>query len=83
MDMLRSPRLAITEAFDAFIVSLNNKKIEQYFKNVEKDDPLTYWLAFDKIFHVGFERRLWDEYYEKYVHQKAHDWCKEHSFPYR
>ncbi len=76
------PCLDISDAFDNFITSLNNKKISEYFKDIDKCDALNYWLKFDKIFHVGFERRLWDEYYDNYVHKKAVDWCKDYSIRY-
>lgn len=73
------PSLEITIAFDDFISTLNNKKVSAYFKDTDKSDAKEYWLKFDKIFHTGFERRLWDEYYDKYVHSKAVSWCKEYN----
>ena len=39
-------------------------------KDLDKNNTLDYWLKFDKIFHVGFERRLWDEYYDTYIQKK-------------
>lgn len=81
-DYIPLPGLNITEAFDGFIISLNNKKISEYFKGTKKTDILNYWLKFDKIFHVGLERRLWNEYYDNYVKRKAIDWCNEYGICY-
>ena len=81
-DYIPLPCLNIEEAFDGFISSLNNKRVSKYFKNVDKNDILNYWLKFDKIFHVGFERRLWNEYYDNYIESKAIDWCNEYGIYY-
>ncbi len=77
------PCLKITDAFDGFIASLNNKKVSKHFEDVDRRDALDYWLKFDKFFHVGLERRLWDEYYDDYRHKKAIDWCNEYNISYR
>ena len=77
------PCLYISVAFDGFIDSLNNKKISSYFDDIDKKDVLKYWIEFDKTFHVGLEKRLWDKYYDEYVHKKAIDWCKECGISYR
>lgn len=73
------PSLNVTNAYDGFIDSLNNRKISALFRDVNKGDPLEYWLKFDKVFHVGEKRRLWNEYYYNYVHKKAVEWCNEYG----
>ncbi len=73
------PALNVTTAYDGFIDSLNNKKISALFRDVDKEDSLKYWLKFDEVFHVGMERRFWEEYYDRYVHKKAVEWCNEYG----
>lgn len=73
------PALNITEAFDGFISSLNNKKVSKFFKNVDRNNVLEFWLKFDKTFHVGIERRLWNEYYADYIRKKAVTWCSDYG----
>ena len=82
-DYIPLPSLNISDAFDNFISSLNNKKLSMHFRDVDKNNILEYWLQFDEFFHVGFERRLWNEYYADYVHKKAITWCDEYCIRYR
>lgn len=77
------PSLNILDAFNHFIISLNNKKVLDHFKDMDKKDILNYWLEFDSVFYVGTEHRLWNEYYDNYIEKKAVDWCSEYGIRYR
>lgn len=76
------PFLNLSDALDGFIESLNNKKVSKYFEEIDKNDISDYWIKFDEFFHVGSERRWWNEYYDKYVETKAIDWCNEYGIHY-
>lgn len=78
-DYIPLPELNIMAAYEGFISSLNNKKISDHFKKVDKTDVMKFWLEFDRVFHYGYERRLWNEYYDDYVSEKAVAWCKEYG----
>ncbi len=82
-DYIPLPILDIANGFDGFINSLNDKRTLKYFSDVNKRDPLEYWLKFNAMFHTGFEKRLWDEYYDNYVHEKAINWCVDYNVSYR
>ena len=76
------PKLNLSAVIDEFIESLNNKKVSEYFKNFDREDTAKFWDEFDKAFPAGFERRLWDEFYDRYIHEKVVSWCKEYGVRY-
>lgn len=77
------PSLNMVELIDAFVETLNNKKISNYFKSADKSDSVGYWVEFDKMFPVGTERRCWDDFYDERLDSCARKWCKEnHIFVY-
>lgn len=77
------PTFDLSDELNKFIDSLHNKKVSRYFDEIDKKDETDYWVAFDKAFPDGFERRLWSECYDELIEHKASDWCNEYGIRYR
>lgn len=74
------PAVSRIEAQRAYIGALNNKKLQNDFKNLKDDE---YWKLFWRYFDDG-ARKLQDYeiFEERYRIKRIVDWCEENYIPY-
>ena len=74
------PSVTRAEAQKAYIKSLNNKKLNYIFKDLDDND---YWNTFWKYFDDGGEKlNDFNSFEEYYRMQTIIDWCEENNIPY-
>ncbi|MGN0610524.1 MAG: hypothetical protein ACI4JI_01960 [Ruminiclostridium sp.] len=74
------PAVTRAEAQKAYIKSLNNKKLNYIFKDLDDND---YWNTFWKYFDDGGEKlNSFNSFEEYYRIQTIIEWCEENNIPY-
>ena len=63
-----------------YVLSLNNKKLTEKFKNLEDKDIVEYFWKCFNVYPALFEN--FEEYQNKFILDKAESWCKEHNINY-
>lgn len=79
-DPIVFPAIAGIEAQRAYVKALNNRKLNNAFKNLDDDAfSKTFWHYFDDGRQRLGDYREFEEYFRI---KKIIDWCEENSIPY-
>lgn len=74
------PAVSRIEAQRAYVGALNNKKLQNDFKNLDDDK---FWNLFWGYFDDGAQKlRDYEMFEEKYRIKRIVDWCEENYIPY-